>query len=165
MEFISNLASIITVILFIGAIIGKIFVIMHERKSECEKVDLMITNNEKAFSKYKIIDECILDEKCTEYVLITPTSKYYNWLKIYRYNFEKDSIGECVFKTDKIYYNQSVKINAWVTCGMPNYIVVFERDDYMRCSMPISHNGKNGIQEKLINCKLTFKSILYYLFK
>lgn len=59
-------------------------------------------------------------------MLITPTSKYYNWLKIYRYDFEKHSKSECVFKTEKIYYNQSVKINGWVTCGIPNYIVVLK---------------------------------------
>ena len=166
MELIADISSIMTIILFVFYFVGRIILILKEKKAIYERVDLIVTNDEEIFSKYKIVDEFILEDDGNEYMIITPREKSYNWIKIFEY--KDDSLKK---KNIKYYRKKllnkdfSLKIKTNLAEGIPKYLIMFERDDYMIGELPISMNGKNGVEEELIKCKLTLKSILYYMLK
>ena len=44
-------------------------------------------------------------------------------------------------------------------------MIEFERADYIRGTLILQSNGKNGVQEEMIKLKHTWKSIIYYIFR
>jgi hypothetical protein len=164
-NIIANIASIATIILFIFYFIGRFIIIKKEKNGIYEQIDLYITNSENIFKKYKIVDEIVLDENSSEYMIITPTEKMYNWIKIYKYNGNELVKEECLWSKDNLSKNHSIKIKAYIVERVPKYIIKFERSDYMTGEIFVVHNGKNVIQEEMIKCKHTLKSILYYVLK
>ena len=168
-NIIANIASIATIILFIFYFIGRFIIIKKEKSGIYEQIDLYTTNTENIFKKYKMVDEIVLDENPSEYMIITPTEKMYNWIKIYKYKYKyngNELVKEkCLWSKENLYKNHSIKIKTYVVEGIPKYIIKFERSDYMIGEIFVVHNGKNGIQEEMIKCKHTLKSILYYILK
>lgn len=165
METIANIASIMTIILFIFYFLGRIIIIIQEKERLYEQIDLYFTNNNNVFNKFKIVDEYILDEECNEYIIITPCEKSYNWFKIYEYN-DNSNKKVCKYTRKKLLNSgHSLMITAYFAECIPNYIIEFERSDFIVGTLELVDNGKNGVQEELIKCKHTWKSILYYIFK
>ena len=58
-----------------------------------------------------------------------------------------------------------MRIDTIISCGIPQYSLEFERNDYMKGYMYLQYNGKNGVEEEMLKFKHTFKSIIYYLFR
>lgn len=165
MNTIANVASIMTIILFIFYFLGRFIIIIKEKENKYEQIDLYITNDNEVFKEYKIIEEYNLDEDCNEYMIITPREKSYNWFKIYEYDDESNK-KNCIYNRNGFLNSgHSIKIKAKIAECIPKYIIKFERSDYIVGEMELSHNGKNGVQEELIKCKHTWKSILYYILK
>ena len=52
-----------------------------------------------------------------------------------------------------------------LTCGIPLYIIEFERSDFIKGTLILQSNGKNGIQEEMLTFHHTWKSVIYYLFR
>ncbi len=68
-------------------------------------------------------------------------------------------------KFEKIINNTSIRVDTTITCGIPLYMIEFERADYIRGTLILQSNGKNGVQEEMIKLKHTWKSIIYYIFR
>lgn len=166
MSIIANISSIVTIILFVFYILGRVFIIFIERNRIYEKIDIEISKSDNTFDKYKIVDEYLLDDDSDEYMIITPIEKSYNWIKIFKYNnYEKNKkVCEHIRKA-VLNIGYSIKIKAQIAELTPQYVVRFQRSDYVVGEVMIAHNGRNGIQEEMIKCKHTLKSILYYLLK
>ena len=90
-------------------------------------------------------------------------------MKIYecRYNEKTNRLEKVnkIYNSERIYNDHALRIDTTITCGIPNYILEFERCDYMNGELILQENGKNGIEEELLIFKHTFRSILYYLFR
>lgn len=162
-----NIASIATLILFVIYFIGRIISLIIEKKVICEKIDIYIDEND-IQKDYKIVEEY----KCKhngEILIITPYERSYNWLTIYecKYNERNKKLEKIkeLEKFNKIRNNTSVKINTILPCGIPLYLIEFERSDYIKGIIVLQSNGKNGIQEEMIQYHHTWKSVIYYLFR
>ena len=162
-----NIASIATLILFVIYFIGRIISLIIEKKMIFEKIDIYC-NEEDIPNNLKIVDE----HKCKyseEILIITPHEKSYNWLAIYecKYNEKNNKLEKCkeLEKFEKIINDTSIRVDTIISCGIPSYMIEFERSDYIKGILILQSNGKNGVQEELIELHHTWKSIIYYLFR
>lgn len=94
-ETLANISSIITLILFMGAIIGKLIILRLSRRRNSEKIDIIITNNAEKLQEYKIVETIVPDaDKCYEYLIMTLINQSYNWVKLYKYDLNsRHTIG------------------------------------------------------------------------
>ena len=162
-----DIASLATLILFIIYFIGRIISICIEKKISYEKIDLYFSEKDLP-KELKIVDEFKCD--CSDDILIiTPREKAYNWLKIYKciYDEKRNKLKKTklLYKMNKIYNDTSVRIDAIVSCCIPSYILEFKRSDFMKGIFKLQYNGKNGVEEEILEWKHTFGSIIYYLFR
>lgn len=162
-----NIASITTLILFGIYFIGRIISLIIEKKMIYEKVDLYV-DEEELPKDIKIVDEYKC-KYCDDILIITPYEKSYNWLTINEceYNEKSNKLEKTkqLEKFEKIINNTSIRIDATITCGIPLYIIEFERADYIKGVLILQSNGKNGVQEEMVKIKHTWKSVIYYLFR
>ena len=166
MDNIANVASIITIILFIIYIVGRIIAILKEKNLIYEKIEIFYKNSKESLKKYKIVDEFELDKESDEYLIITPNDKSFDYISIYEYSDYLSGKKRRIYKRDKVLNKgYSIKINVIIAESMPRYLIKFQRSDYMNGEMEVVYNGKNGVQEEMIKCNHTLKSILYYFFK
>ena len=159
-----NIASIATLILFVIYFIGRIISLIIEKKVIYEKIDIYI-KEEDIPKDLKISDEYRCEHE-GEILIITPYEKSYNWLAIYecKYNENLKKVKE-LKKFEKIMNNTSIRIDTVLTCGIPLYIIEFERSDFIKGTLILQSNGKNGIQEEMLTFHHTWKSVIYYLFR
>ena len=164
----SDIASIATLILFVIYFIGRIITIIIEKNIKYERIERYFTEDEIP-KDLKIIDDYKCDEFSQDILIIIPTTKSYNWVKIYecRYNEKTNRLEKVnkIYNSERIYNDHALRIDTTITCGIPNYILEFERCDYMNGELILQENGKNGVEEELLIFKHTFRSILYYLFR
>ena len=66
---------------------------------------------------------------------------------------------------EKIMNDTSIRIDTVLPCGIPKYMIEFERSDFIKGSLLLQYNGKSGVQEEMININHTWKSVIYYLFR
>lgn len=162
-----DIASIATLILFVIYFIGRIISLVIEKRVIYEKIDVY-AEEEDIPKDLKISDEYECEHE-GEILIITPYEKSYNWLAIYecKYNEKSNNLEKSkeLKKFGKIMNNTSIRINTMRTCGIPRYIVEFERSDFIKGTLVLQINGKNGIQEEMLKFHHTWKSVIYYLFK
>ncbi len=163
-----DIASIATLILFVIYFIGRVISIIIERNIKFESIDIYCS--EKDISKsLKIVDEFRCCENISEILIITPQTKSYNWIAIYKckYDEKKNQLVKTkqLYKTNRIYNDTSFRVDTIISCAIPQYVLEFERSDYMKGKLYLQHNGKNGIEEEMLEFKHTLRSIIYYLFK
>lgn len=162
-NIIGNIASIATIILFVFYFIGRFWIILLEKEKIYEKVDVFYDQNK--LNKYEIVERYPLEKDSNTFIIITPTERAYNFFKIYEYD-DNLNTKKCIYeKHDRIYPGSSILINADLQECITKYVINFERNDYMIGEMDLSSNRKNGVQEELIKCKHTWKSLLYYIVK
>ena len=163
-----DIASIATLVLFFIYFIGRIITIAIEKNIKYESVYVYFNENQIP-KNIKIIDEYKCSDDSKEILIITPTTKSYNNVKIYEceYNEKNNKLEKTKKLCDigRIYNDNSIRIDTILSCGITRYIIEFERCDYMKVKLISVYNGKNGIQEELLEFKHTFKSIIYYLFR
>ena len=142
-------------------------IINNWKKVIYEKIDIYI-KEEDIPKDLKISDEY----KCGhegEILIITPYEKSYNWLAIYecKYNEKNKNLKKVkeLKKFEKIMNNTSIRIDTILACGIPLYIIDFERSDFIKGTLILQSNGKNGIQEEMLTFHHTWKSVIYYLFR
>ena len=162
-----NIASIATLILFVIYFIGRIISIIIENKIIYEKIDIYIDEKDIP-SNLKIVDEYSCQYK-DEILIITPHEKSYNWLAIYecKYNEKINKLKKVkeLERFEKIMNDTSIRIDTIISCGIPTYMIEFERSDYIKGTLILQFNGKSGVQEELLELHHTWKSVCYYLFR
>ncbi len=163
-----DIASIATLILFIIYFIGRIITILIEKNIKFENIDVY-DNENKIPQNLKIVEEFKCSEDSMEILIITPTIKSYNNVVIYecKYNESNNKLEKTktLYSIGKVYNDNSIRIDTILSCGIPRYIIEFERSDYMKGRLISQCNGKNGVQEEMLEFSHTFKSIIYYLFR
>ncbi len=160
---IGNISSIATLLLFLIYFIGRITTIILEKNFIYEFIDVYRGDDLlNIYEKYKIIDEYLVGKDSDETLIITP-EKGLNWIKAYEYNPHNKKKGKIIFEHDCLPSNLSIKIDTYLTCGMPRYILEFERYDFLRGEYYLAENNKDGIAS--IKMRHTWKSILYSIVK
>ena len=126
-------------------------IINNWKKVIYEKIDIYI-KEEDIPKDLKISDEYRCEHK-GEILIITPYEKSYNWLAIYecKYNEKNNNFKKVkeLEKFEKIMNNTSIRIDTILACGIPLYIIEFERSDFIKGTLVLQSNGKNGIQEEM----------------
>lgn len=154
-------SSIITLILFLTYIVGRYFLIKKMEITLEETVEVLYENKN---DRFNVIDEYNLGGLNSEFVYLSSTEPL-RWVKFYEYNFnDENNYKGKLLEEHKILKNgHALKINTYLTCGIPNYLIEYQRFDYIKGELILAEDGKNGNAGQNVMIKHTFKSILYYL--
>lgn len=162
-EIIGFTSSIVTLVLFIAYIIGRCFMINQMKVTISETFNLFYNDEE---TDFKVVEEYDIGENNTEKIYLQ-SSETLRWIKIYEYEYDdknnKFNKGRLVLNHELLRSGFVIKLNTYLPCGMPSYIVEYQRYDFIIGKLELAENGKNGILEEQVSIKHTIKSILYYL--
>lgn len=155
------ISSIITVILFFTYIIGKVFLIKQMEMTIFESLDVSYNTEEK---NYKITEVLELGELTNETIYITP-SQPLRYLKIYNFDINKFSKGKLIANIGPVNNGHTIQINTYLTEGIPNFVIEYQRFDFVLGKLDLVENGKNGVLSENLRNKHTLRSFFYYLVK
>jgi len=167
MSLIGLISSLITVVLFIFYIVGKLFLIKQMKVTLFEKFDLAYyqdTKNDIQKGNYEIVERLDIGESNNEVIYITP-SQPLRYLNIYKFDPNEFKKGELVNTIGPVANGHTIQINTYLNCGMPSFSIEFQRFDFVKGILFLAENGKTGILSQNLVLKYTFKSYLYYLVK
>nr|WP_302696082.1 hypothetical protein [uncultured Romboutsia sp.] len=164
-EIIGLASSIISLVLFITYIIGRCFMINEMKVTISETFDLFYNDEERDF---KVVEEYDIGDNNTEKIYLK-SSETLRWIKVYEseYNEKNNKFnkGRLLLNHNLLKRGFAVKLNTYLPCGIPSYIIEYQRYDFIIGELVLAENGKNGILEEQVSIKHTIKSILYYLVK
>lgn len=164
-EIIGLASSIISLVLFIIYIIGRCFMINEMKVTISETFDLFYNDEERDF---KVVEEYDIGDNNTEKIYLK-SSETLRWIKVYEseYNEKNNKFnkGRLLLNHNLLKRGFAVKLNTYLPCGIPSYIIEYQRYDFIIGELVLAENGKNGILEEQVSIKHTIKSILYYLVK
>lgn len=148
MNRIGDISSVITLISFILYLIGRLWIVIKNRKIRYEYFKVNNYDGSEAF--------CVT------------SNEPINWYKIYEIEYDenmniKKNLGKLKCKQKNIRQGDLIKID--LPCGMACEIFIFERFDYMRGKILLQNPGKDGVIMTYGDMKHTLKSILFYLVK
>lgn len=164
-EKIGFVSSLVTLMLFVTYIIGKLFIISQMKITISENV--YISCNDEP-SDLRVVDEYNLGVNNSEQVYIVSSEAIW-WIKIYESVFD-EKLNTCIKRNLILEHGLlknglAIKLNTFLPCTLPRYIIEYQRFDYIIGELPLSSNGRNGVYEEQLHIKHTFKSMLYYLVK
>ena len=166
-SLIGLISSLITVVLFISYIVGKIFLIKQMEVTLFEKFDLKYhqeTESDIYNGNYEIVERLNIGEYNNEVIYITP-SQPLRYLNIYEFDTVKLKKEELIETIGPIANGHTVQINTYLNCGMPSFTIEFQRFDFVKGALDLSENGKTGVVSQNLVLNHTIKSYLYYLVK
>lgn len=155
------ISSLTTIIVFIAYIIGKLFAIKKTEFTLNEVIEVSYEGNNEG---YEIVDTLELGENLDEAIYFV-SSEPIRKIEFYEYDFEKDRNGKLVNVYGILKNRETLKIKTYLSCGIPNYNVEYERFDYVKGKIVLGENGKDGSLSRNIFIKHTWKSYFYYLVK
>lgn len=157
-------SSVATLILFILYFCGKYFIIKQMKNTIFENVVRYDSNP----INLRVVEEYNVGENNSEQLFIY-SSNSLNWIKVYECSYDDNKKifvkNKLIIKHGYLRNGFSIKINTYLPCGLPSYILEYQRFDFIIGSLLLSENGKNGIVDEGLSIKHTFKSLLYYLVK
>lgn len=163
MEFLSDLASVATLILFVVYIVGRTMVVLAQKHEYKDIVDIRLEGDK---TEYKVMEEFSDGAKSPEGLYITPEDLGYRWVKVYEY--EEDFLAvkkKPVAVYGEILPHTSFRLDTTISCAGPRYKIKFRRSDYTIGEMDVCYNGKNGVQEEMITTYRTPLGWIYYFCK
>ncbi|PED71316.1 hypothetical protein CN680_07540 [Bacillus pseudomycoides] len=158
---ISFISSLTTILVFIVYIIGKLFAI---KKTEFTLHETIQVSYEGNIEGYRVVDEFNLGENTTETVCFV-SSEPMRKIKFYEYDYENDKNGKLVQEYGVLKNGEALKIKTYLPCGIHNYIIEYERFDYVQGKVILGENGYNGLLSNNLSIEHTWKSYFYYLVK
>ncbi|MCM3393716.1 MULTISPECIES: hypothetical protein [Cytobacillus] len=159
-EIIGFGSSIVTLMLFLSYIIGRYYLIKRMEITLKESVEISYNNDNHNFN---VIEEYTLGDLDSEIVYLS-SSEPLRWIKFYEYNHNsKNYKGKLIGEHRVLRNGHALKINTYLTCGIPNYLIEYQRFDFIIGELILAEDGKNGNVSQNLSIKHTFKSILYYL--
>ncbi|MBT2218624.1 hypothetical protein KK120_22955 [Virgibacillus dakarensis] len=112
----------------------------------------------------EVVEEFTLGENNSEAVYLT-SDEPMRYIKFYEYDFMNDRNGNLLHKLGLLKNGYTIKINTYLTCGILNYLIGYQRFDYVKGKVQLGENGKNGLIIENLEIKHTLKSIIYYIIK
>lgn len=166
MEAIGYISSIATLISFAIYFIGKFIKIKISQKLRYENIEVYYTPDDVSNLNLQIVDEYDIGPINSE-KLIVSSEVPINWIKMYECEFDdkKHNLkkGRLVAKHGFLRAGHAIQFNTYLACGIPSYMLEFERYDYLRGRFDVAENGKNGVL--CASMSHTFRSYLYYIFE
>ncbi len=163
-NFLSNLSSIITCVLFIFFLIGKCFTIKRALMSYQENFTLSISSEK---INLNIVDSWDVSDNNTKIPLILSSNDGLIYVKCYKYRFNESTHkfkkGDLVYEYHNLKKSQGLEILSDFPEGYPHFILEYLRFDYVKCVCFLAYNGKNGFFVDNVSNRLTFRAFLYYL--
>ena len=170
-ENIGWLTNLITILLFIIFVVGKVWVIIRDRSLYDEIYECVQVDENAEFNR-----QFILDKDGQEVIAISSPKGIYD-IKIYKITTRNSQSGEIQSKEeipanmeDNIRHpimlnkNEKVYIRTDLPCGVPKFQLEIIRYDYVKVQVELGHNGKVG-GVSLVNQKTkpSVKRWMYYL--
>ncbi len=121
METIGFSSSIITLFLFITFVIGRIILIKKMKVTFNETVELTYKMEN---IKSNVIEEYNLGELNSEFIYLSSTQPL-RWIRFYDYDFNNPQghKGKLITEHKFLANGQALKINTYLPCGVPKYLV------------------------------------------
>ena len=164
-EVVGFTSSIISLVLFIAYIAGRIFMIKQMKVTISESINVSYSNEEQSL---RVVEEYNLGDINSEEVYLY-SSEVIRWIKVYEYIYNEEKgiceKGDLLIKHELLKHGFAIRFNTYLPCSMPKYLVEYQRFDFMLGEIELCENGKTGILEEHISIKHTIKSIIYYLVK
>lgn len=162
-EYVNNISAVISLILFVTFIIGRIWAILQTKNEVDEGLDREFNEN------FKIIEEFDLGENNEERIYLSATNTLLN-VKIYECKFSqrsgKVSKGKLYMNCGKLRNGFTFQFNTHLSEGIPSYLLEYQlNNDYTKGQLLFVENGKNGIIAENIYKKHTIKSVFYHFCK
>lgn len=154
-------SSLITLLLFVMYILGRIILI---KKMEVTLLESLKVCRDNELDDVEVVEEFTLGENNSEVVYLT-SDEPMRYIKFYEYDFMNERNGTLLYQHGLLKNGYTIKINTYLTCGIPNYLIEYQRFDYVKGRVLLGENGKNGLIIENLEIKHTLKSIIYYLIK
>jgi len=167
MNYISTLASIMTIILFLFYFVGRIITIISVKRLWYDKIIIGKLKD----NKYGIVDSIINNASLSTeepYGYIISKSGMRN---IRIYNVDKDENltylkkGELIYQRSFLNIDEAIAIHVVTGELHPELFIEYESIDYMKVIIEWVDNLKSGVQSELVKPSHTWKSVLYNLLK
>lgn len=162
-ETISFFSSVVTLLLFLFYLIGRYLLVRKVETFISEAIDVVYTPNEEN-QKNNTVDVIELGENHSETVYLSSIEPM-RFIKFYEYDYINNNKGEFILEYPNLKNGQVLEINTYLPDGIPNYILEYQRFDYVKGKLILGENGKNGLLVENLELKHTVKSLLYYLVK
>lgn len=162
-EAISFFSSVVTLMLFLFYLIGRYLLVRKVETFITESIDVVYTSNAEN-QKNNIVDVIELGEDHSETVYLSSIEPM-RYIKFYEYDFDKDRRGKFIAEYLNLKNEQVLEVRTYLPEGIPNYILEYQRFDYVKGKLSLGENGKNGLLLENLELKHTAKSLLYYLVK
>lgn len=156
-------ASIATLVLFCAYIFGRIITINIEKGFIYESPQYYFEDED--LSGIAITEEYGSSDNLGGFMLFSSEKALRN-VELYKCHIsEKGKIvrDDRVFSHGYLNQGSVLKINILPIGLIPHYLLVFQRYDYLKGTLPISENGRNGIASEIITIKHSFLSVIYAL--
>lgn len=161
-NYIGDISAVVTLILFVLYVIGhvwKIIIIKYTLQEKFEFVELTERiRNSKFFARE-------LGESGQEFAVSSPNGiRRIEFYKIIRDNELREKSRKTIATYEKIEPNQKVYACVNIPDVCANIGVEIEKTDYIKISFGVADSGRNGeLVKENYKCKLTLRSIIYYL--
>lgn len=162
-DSIAFFSSVVTLLLFLFYLIGRYLLVRKVETFITESIDVTYTFDAEN-QKNNIVDVIELGENLSETVYLSSIEPI-RYIKFYEYDFEGNRKGKFIDEYLNLRNEQVLEVRTYLPDGIPNYILEYQRFDYVKGKLLLSENGKTGLLVENLELKHTVKSLLYYLVK
>lgn len=156
-------SSLTTLLVFLMYIVGKIYSI---KKTGMFLTESFFVRHDNETSDLNITKEINLDNDVAahETIYLVPNEPIRD-ISFYTYDWENDKEGIFIKSVGSLKTGEALCIYTHLPCGIPNYIIKYERFDYVKGKLVLSEDGKGLTNFRTPEIKHTFKSFFYHLVK
>ncbi len=158
---IGHISSIITLVSFMLYLVGRAIRIRLAKEFRTVNIEVIYNQESHSKSSYKIVGEYYIGDDYSEKVIIFP-DEHLRWVKIYACESGAKR-GKLVAQHGLLKKGHAICIYTYLPCGIPSFLVEFQRHDYIKGKFYIAANNKNGILETQVELFYNLASYLYYL--
>lgn len=175
---VANLATCISLILYLMGIFTKGFVEFINSKRyigetliwnpESNILNKFMINHNKNIGSYNGSDKLLLYSEKPIYKINVYEVQYtqHNACKLKYFTNKQEDFKKkkTVFSTQRLLPSECISFNMNLPEGIPNTMLTWESQNYMKAELILKFNGKTGNISESVVYKRTVKSFLYYIF-
>ncbi len=162
-SLIGLISSITTLLVFLMYIVGKIYAI---KKAEMFLAESFFVRYDNDKLDINITKEIHLDKDIEAYetIYLVPNEPIRD-ISFYTYDWENDKEGTFIESLGSLKTGEALCIYTHLPCGIPNYIIKYERFDYVKGKLVLAEDGRGLTNFRTPEIKHTMKSYFYHLIK